>query len=382
MNPLDPLARPEPSAGIRRPAGWPRIARLLAALLAPTLAHANEYWDEFGDDPVPIQQQRNGSAQTLELVEYQDGMLVAELDGGVGEISLPVSESMVRDLRLDLSALSEVNRLVEQENYERALERMRPVVYPLVKFAPLPENFTQLHVAIRRLIETLILAGNYAEAEDLISRIDLGESGLKYSKVAIRLMNAYLGSDRFEAAARLAQALPVEGRYAENIRPVLDAADALRGAGNYDAVIPLYRAIEDAVSAEVRGNVRLWLAYSLVLADRLDEARPMIDSLEEPEMKDPLFSLYKLLHGSLAYRQDEFGKALDILTRGFVRAQTSYQWVPEMLFMIGDCYARSEDLVAARNVWTEIAILYPQSPWAQRAETSLGELPAEIREAD
>lgn len=353
---------------------------LAIAMFLPVPASANEYWDRYGDDPVEIRQQRNGGAQTLEFVDFEDGMLRAELDEGTGEISLPVSESMVRDLRLDLSALSGVDRLVEQEKYEAALERLRPVVYPLIKFTPLPENFTQLHVAVRRLIETLIAAGNYAEAEDLLGRIDLKESDLAYSRAAIRLLNGYLASEQFKAAARMARAIPVEGPFSANIRPVLDAADALRGAGEYDAVIPLYRAIEDAVSEDVRDNVRLWLAYSLVLADRLEEARPLIDTLDEPEMKDRLFSLYKLLHGSLAYRQEDYGKALDLLTRGFVRAQTSYQWVPEMLFMIGDCYARSNDLVAARNVWTEIVILYPDSPWAGRAETSLSELPPGVRE--
>jgi galactose-1-phosphate uridylyltransferase len=33
------------------------------------------------------------------------------------------------------------------------------------------------------------------------------------------------------------------------------------------------------------------------------------------------------------------------------------------------------DNIAARNVWTEIAILYPESPWAPQAESSLAQLP-------
>jgi hypothetical protein len=45
-----------------------------------------------------------------------------------------------------------------------------------------------------------------------------------------------------------------------------------------------------------------------------------------------------------------------------------------MLYLIGDCYARADDPLAARNVWTEIVILYPESPWAQSATSSLAEL--------
>ena len=101
----------------------------------------------------------------------------------------------------------------------------------------------------------------------------------------------------------------------------------------------------------------------------------MIDSMEEPEAKDRLFSLYKLLQGSREHRNGNYGDALDVLTRGFVRAQTSYVWVPEMLYLIGDCYARAEDSTAACNVWSEITVLYPESPWSTRAAESLSKLP-------
>jgi tetratricopeptide (TPR) repeat protein len=302
-------------------------------------------------------------------------MLVAQLEGGVGEISLPVSESMVQTLRLDNSRMPEINRMVNNGNYTGALTLMRPFVYPLIKFHEVPETFTQLHIPIRTLIESLIAADELNEAKDVIGRIQLDKVGLAYSELAIKLLNAYVAQDNFDAAAEMTESIPVDGPYAVNIRPIVDAADALRAAGKYAAVIPLYRQILEVVPADVKDNVQMWLAYSLVLADRIDEATPIIDSLQEPEPQERLFSLYKLLQGSREYRQQQYGQALDLLTRGFVRAQTSYVWVPEMLYLIGDCYARLGDTLAARNVWTEIAILYPTSPWGQRAQSSLAQLP-------
>jgi thioredoxin-like negative regulator of GroEL len=302
-------------------------------------------------------------------------MLVAELEGGVGEISLPVSESMVRNLRLDNSKMPEIERMISRGNFTPALDRLRPKAYPLIKFHQVPESFTQLHSPIRSLIETLIKVKEYNEAHDLLDRIQLDKVGIKYSQIAIALMGAYLKDGESDKAAKMTEIIPVSGQYSVNIRPIVDAADALRAAGKYEAVIPLYRQIETVVSEDVKKNVQMWLAYCLVLADRVDEATPMIEALEEPEPNERLFSLYKLLQGSRAHRGENYGQALDLLTRGFVRAQTSYDWVPEMLYLIGDCYARSEDKLAARNVWTEIAILYPESPWAKSAESSLAQLP-------
>lgn len=349
---------------------------LVAAITSPLAAQqVNSYWIEYGNEPVLIQQQNNGSSQTLKFVAFKDGMLVAELEGGIGEISLPVSESMVQSLRLDNSQMPGINRMIGSQNYTGALTLLRPKAYPLIKFHQVPESFTQLHVPLRTLIDSLISAGEYAEAEDVLSRIELDKVGVQYSESSIRLMNAYLLGGHVELGAKLAKRLPVEGAYASNIRSIVDAADALRAAGEYEAVIPLYREIEQVVPETSKDNVRMWLAYCLVLADRVEEANPIIDSLKEPSPTDRLFSLYKLLQGSREHSRENYDQALDVLTRGFVRAQTSYDWVPEMLYLIGDCYARSEDTVAARNVWTEIAILYPDSPWAGRAESSLAELP-------
>lgn len=351
---------------------------LLAASLSLTTSNAeeiNSYWIEYGAEPVLIQQTNNGAVQNLTFVDFKDGMLVAELEGGVGEISLPVSESMVQTLSINDLNMAEVNRMAKLNNNAGALTLLRPKAYPLIKFHQVPESFTQLHIPIRRLINLLISEGEYTEARDVLSRINLGKVSLKYSQSAIDLMNAYLNAGDFDDAATMTQMLPVEGEYAQNIKSIIDAADELRAAGKYKAVIPLYREIEKVVAPDVKKNVQMWLAYSLVLDNQIEAATPIIDSLEEPEASERLFSLYKLLQGSREHRKENYGLALDLLTRGFVRAQTSYVWVPEMLYLIGDCYARAEDPVAARNVWTEIVILYPDSPWAQSAETSLKKLP-------
>lgn len=368
-----------PQPAFDRPKGRRRVrprrtvARVcLLALCAATPAAANQYWDQYADKSVQI---RQSGGQSLEFVDYEDGMLIAKLDDGAGEASMPVNERMVRDLRLDLGIMSQVRDLRNRERYGDALGIMRPEVYPLIKFHKLPANFTQLHVPIRTLLETLIDAGELAEAKDLLRRIALDQTPVEYSEIAIELMNTYLRGENYEDAVAVARRIPVEGKYSVNIRPILDAADALRGAGLYSEVIPFYREIEKAVPEDLRDNVRMWLAYSLVLADKVDEGTKLIEDIPEPEKDERLFSLYKLLVGSREYRTDNPRKALDVLTRGFVRAQSSYSWVPEMLFLIGDCYRLADDPKAARNAWTEVSVLYPNSPWSTRAEASLKDLP-------
>ena len=338
----------------------------------------NPYWKEFGEQPVYIQQIRARSEQTLKFIGFENEMLIAEVnvDGRIGEMSMPVSETLANALRFDLKEMEEAKQMIRKENFSAATTLLRPKVYPLIKFHQVPEILSQLHSSIRTLLDSLISQGELAEADDLIQRLALDQVDVKYSEIAIRLMQAHLNDKNYKAAARIAQFVPKHSEYSVNISPIITAADELRGNGEYDAVIPLYREIVDIVPDAVRKNILMWLAYSLVLADRVSEATPIIDSMEEPAATHRTFSLYKLLQGSRDHRSENYRNALDVLTRGFVRAQTSYVWVPEMLFLIGDCYAHTEDRKAARNVWSEITILYPESPWATRAADSMTKLPA------
>ncbi|MGB0289732.1 MAG: tetratricopeptide repeat protein [Opitutales bacterium] len=356
---------------------------LVFAMLAPFILLAqNPYWNEFGNKPVFIEQNNSGNRQMLKFVAYRDNMLVAEMklnnpDGStsIAEIAQPVSESMVRTLNFQIKALRKAYQLIDGGNHIGAVKLLRPQVYPLVKFHQVPESFIQLHQPVRLLIDSLIKAGELAEAEDLLNRIALEKVDLQYSENAQALLLAYQQQEDFDSLARVAGTLPVSGAYAGNIRPLINAADALRGAGYYDAVVPLYRAIQSVVDPSVKKNIDLWLAYSLVLANQLEEANILIEGIAEPQPGDSLFSLYKLLHGSRLHRMERYGEALDTLTRGFVRAQTSYSWVPEMLYLIGDCYLRAEDPVAAKSVWLEVVALYPRSPWAGRTNEALKALP-------
>ncbi|MGC6455364.1 MAG: tetratricopeptide repeat protein [Coraliomargaritaceae bacterium] len=361
-----------------------RIAFSALLVVAGTsLSNAeNPYWNQLANQPVFVEQDNNGRKQILKFTGYSDNMLQAELslknpDGSTStaEISLPVSETMAQTLKFTLKNREKANQMIDQGNFAGALQLLRPDIYPLVRYNRLPEIFVDLHTPVRSLLNTLINAGEYAEAEDLFGRMELGKIGVNYSSSAVRLMNAYLIDEAPAGAARIAQMLSFDGDYNSNIEPVLLAADTIRSAGLYEAVIPLYRSIRPNATLEEQKRVDLWLAYSLVLADQMEEATLVIDSLEEPDPSEELFSLFKLLEGSRAYREGDYASALDTLTRGFVRAQTSYSWVPEMLYRIGDCYARAEDSVAARNVWSEITLLYPDSNWYQPASEAMNALP-------
>ncbi|MGF1453119.1 MAG: tetratricopeptide repeat protein [Opitutales bacterium] len=351
--------------------------RWIAACLAFTglgLALAqNPYFEEFADEPLTVLQ----SGQERIFLGYDDGLVSIRYSQGGAVAEQPVSPSLARNYRLTgqaLEVMRNANDAMRGGSPGNALSALRATVYPMIKYHPLPEEFEQLHRGIRLLLEALIQAGELQEARSILNRMELDQLSLAYSGVAYQLASAYLQREQTEQAAEIARRIPMTGEFQPIVPSMVQLAENLREAQKYETAIELYQAIVENAGPELKPTAQLFLAYSMVLAERSSEAEDLIATLEEPGKDTRLFSLYKLLEGSLDYQAGNYGEALDTLTRGFVTAQTSFPWVPEMLFYIGECYARAGDAQAARNVWSEVITLYPSSPWSERAKTQREDL--------
>jgi len=360
----------------RPPSRWAAIATISFCSCVVSTHATQEYWDKYSNVAVPIAKEDMQLTNFRAFVDYDDKMLVLQMSDGLGEISVPVTDNIVGNLRLELEVMPEVYDLLNRGMFEEALEKMRPAVYPLIKFYEVPEQFYDLHGPLQRMLSTLIRLKKYDELEFILSKMDLSRCLIEYSQIAVQLMQTYREDERYEDASRIALSLPVEGRFNANMPAIKEFGDYLRAQEEYALVIPIYKRILELLPADEEGDMPIWLAYCLILNDDLDEAEPLITEISQPASHLPSFSLYQLLTGSLEYRRQQYAVALDILTKGFVRSEPSFSWMPEMLFMIGDCYRQAEQFTAARNVWNEIIILYPNSPWANRAEASMTELPA------
>ena len=99
------------------------------------------------------------------LVDYSDKMLVLQMNDGAGEISVPVKDRIVANLRLELPEMPAIYNLLRQELYTEALKKMRPIVYPLIKFHELPSGFLNLHRPLQTMMEALIKMEAYDEVE-------------------------------------------------------------------------------------------------------------------------------------------------------------------------------------------------------------------------
>ena len=184
-----------------------------------------------------------------------------------------------------------------------------------------------------------MLAGELAKAQDLLDHIELDKTNLQYSQFAIGLMRKHTVGRTIRPQQRWRKR-SVEGIYRANIAAVVDAADSLRTASQTEAVIHSIARSNLRLPPEVQKSV-LWLAYSLVLSGRLDEASPMIDAMEEPHPTDQQFSAQIL--PALAMPEKLRG-ALNLLPEVPFARRLPTHGLPEILFDRHLACARSEGI--------------------------------------
>lgn len=344
---------------------------LLGALLQPTIYAAENYWQQYGQNAVSMEFRGAQDYEALDFMAYRDGMLVAAVDQGDVEIALPMGRLLAQNLRFQFPELQNARDHINAQDYEAALTILRPKVYPLIKFHLVPEAFTQMHEPIRLLIDTLVTAGHRAEANAIFQHLTLDRVAPAYSRSAHRLLKAHIQYNEHPQAATLCMRLPLAEPYQLNQTAALNTADALRSSGHYTEIIPIYQKLEPHVSGHQLQNLQMLLAYSLILSGQPAQADERIANIPKPTKDQNLFSLYQLLQGSKLHQQGHHTQALDTLTHGYVHATSDQNWLPEMLYLIGDCYAQIKQTAAAQNTWQELTTLHPKSPWAERVTNRL-----------
>ena len=344
-------------------------------IVIPTHAsdYKNAFWEEFGHRAVAAQLAIGQNMQSVTLKGLKDGLLMTEMsvDGTVAVMGMPTNDMLVRQLQIPMSDRQAVQTLLREKAFSEALEKLRPLVYPLIAYHKLPISFKVIHQLNFMLLEALIDDQSLQEANDLIRRISLSEAPVHYSRIALELVDRQILAGMYVQASELIASLPLKDAYASNIPKVVIAIHKMRDAQQFELAIPLYRSIEGKLNGIELESIQLWIGYCFANTGQKEASEKQLLNLKIEDKKDKNFPLYQLVNGSIAHQDKQYNEALDQLSKGFVYSQSSDEWVPEMLYIMGDCYFKTGNRVGAQNIWLEITQLYENTPWFSRAQNAL-----------
>jgi len=363
------------------------IASFLVA--SATAALAQDYFRQYGNNPVPVKNLSQGqnSQEVLTLVGLDRGDLVLRFPNRPGEVGLPLD---TEGLSLQVQFPNEVPQAygqIEGGEYKEAITTLRPIVYPLMKYFEIPPENMNVHEVIERYIFALISdKGHEEEVAELIRRIPLDTAPPVFSLHALRFVTQLVEQGEQQQAIALLNRIPMgadnEANNEAMLKLVMQFADDLREDGALDEALFLYDRLQQVEGTEQAVLATLWSAYCNVTMERYQLASIFVDEAGNFTPEDKPYSLAQLVRGKIKLERLDYRAAMEEVAQGVVAVDVSYNWAPELIYTTGLCYENLDFPDTAREVYNEIVLFYPESKWAQAAEEGLMRLPPPAPKTD
>ncbi|MBL4699217.1 MAG: tetratricopeptide repeat protein [Phycisphaerales bacterium] len=323
---------------------------------------------------------------------WRDAWQVPALLVGGGMLLLGVAFSIAKIPDPDLTpTITIANRLIENEDYDQAIEILNTKIYPFLTKPEMPnEDKVAYHLAIARSVyrgqkklhldddrNHVSVIREYLEAERI-------GGGLGPKDIA-SLANTYIARDEIDQAIQRAREIPESQRYLrdavhrqavdsmlDRIAPETDKAMGLLADMLIDPNLP----IADRVWAlEIQGNVRLSQGYADETITRILRAMPRLEraGVEGRSRLHLILSKAYNQLGALKQAGDQVEYAQALSADG----DSHY---PEILLMEAIIEDSKGNTTQARDIYSEITSNYASSSAMPLALLGLGETEAGLNE--
>lgn len=337
---------------------------------------AVDYFRQFANVPVPVQNHTGGANQTLYLVSIEDGDLMMRYSpDDRREIGIPLNTA---GLRIHFEPGNQIRTGMEylrDDNFRDAVHAMRPAVYPLLRFVEVPAANFNIHPVVERFVHGLVRAdGLESEAVNVVSRLPMDRLTPEFWEHGLFLANKLVDQGRNRDALRILNAVPLSEDQEDFMPLIIRFANQLRKQGNIEEALFIYQRLQD-LNIPVAPIAQLWTAYCNLEMGRSQTARILLNQSDQMGIDDPGFSLRRLIQAKIYLQENNVFEALRAATEGVVYVDVGYDWAPELIFTTAYAYELNDNPDVAREIYRENALFFPDNPWVKRGNERKAALP-------
>jgi len=343
----------------------------LMALLVPALLHGQDYTDLI-KRPVNVFDRSGGGNQSVLLSGIEGDSLVIAV--GEGQVMRPINDSLQLFYPVTDRARQAENML-RAGRYQQAFEVLRPLTYPLLKYISIPPEQFNIHEQIGLLYAAAIRSGNEEEALYISRQLPLEELEPYFTSLTFELASRIAKDDRAQEAMTIMERIPINEGNPELHPLVLNFAGQLRDEGLLREALFLYQRLQAIDESNVKQRATIWNAYCNLLLGNRSIASVFLESVGEVPRGDEDFSLFKMVEGRILLDERQYVPALTSLSQAIVYSDLSDDWMPELLYNTGVCYAAIDQPETARQVFNELEIFFPENPWTDKGRQRMQSLP-------
>ena len=363
-------------------------------------------------------------AQPMSLlgVDPKKGIIYCKQGGGNIQLELrSLDRQNIRGFVFDwpVNERKAMTNLSNEQYDERFLVVVRPLIYKLMRYLEIPNQYFPIHGDCLGYVNALLGMEKFDEAFYVLARINLAkldEYGFReFSEASLDLAGKMIIADPKSAktARALLQRVQIRddsGDHASYLR----LANSLKDQGLYNEAISEYARlgpiVRNSVGSPYETILELWPVYCYIklyetymkfaardkrYADAANKmfntALQTIKKIDEnpPQRQSNEYSLYKLIRSLIrvqyarqyeaasdnAKSADFYRQSVLEVTEGIVNARVGLEWLPESLIMAAEAYENLELNEAARNVYRQVKIFYKSTKWEKISDEKLAGLP-------
>ena len=344
------------------------------------------------------------ASQALRFIEvdHRNAYQRFQAEQGAFENELNRFKSLNIIYAIENDAFQRAQSLIFQGEYIRGLHELRPIVYPLIKLAPIPKYFGNTRISyfqdhVEYLLQALLEAANSEkvpenyqtsfmyEAFAIVYMLPLYELDNKeFIRKSLSLVALLAKTGRPKDSARanyLLNLIPFDKNDEESVIAFFNVAENFRSSGNYPKALEIYEQFFPLTEHLKYREACLWSAFcrasstppqfgasQLSLDKFIDTYKK--EGKTEPPRDSKYYSLWRLVEAILFYRDplDKLDLAMDRISEAVVYSRIGYDWVPEILALSAQCYAKKGLTETAIKVYRELRVFYPKHPKTRQFE--------------
>lgn len=356
-----------------------RTLTVLATLLfASTLGFAQKAAEdkpriaEFANQKMPIilVEGKNQKEMTFDSMLMREGVPTFKLlytDGTPGAMFVSLNQKGVMFRYKLTDSLVRLRDNYARGNWEDAVTAGRYAIYPAVNLMSVDESITNIQENLGIFVESLVNAKRYIEAKSLMESLPLSKATATVGKVVVNYANSMFNLGKLDDCLSVLERMNFGGENLANIDDIMDLVEKMRSKGNIKEAVTLYTKLQSTPENPRAKEATLWMSYCDILRGNTIAAQIFLDTPELKNLKksDPVFSLKSMIKGILLESDKKTSDALDAYGEGIVYGDTSYAWMPELLFKTAKAYKAIKKPETANEIFEQIILLYPNDKFSK-----------------
>ncbi len=345
-----------------------------------------ELFQRLGERPIPVQL---GNQRFTLLRRDGDRMVFQVPNNPAASFSRAIDDPNLTLFLPEPPAFRQARVQARAGDYDKAVEGLRPIAYPLIRYLAIPPEKFNIHGIVELFLESLINSGRTVEAKALLDRHRFDEIPTRFAALGLDLAAKFVDQGDDDNALLLIDKVldQTEGASEEYLPVFLRFTGKLRDSEQWGSAETLYNQIQQLGDAQVAKQAELWIIYiSVRRAAEEDMAllplsENLLAQLTGVEPGTAEYALQRFVEGKIHAVRKEWQEALESFGEAVIYSEVSNDWTPELLYETGRAYRMTDRPEAARSVFEQNILFFRDNPWAQLSEQEAAELPEPEAEA-